>query len=1736
MRERTSVTNSIENINSVNRYRENLSILKWIDESNFDKLVKSFWSEKEENKILLSWFLNSTNVSLAKLWDMTIDINNIKNYIRNKPDISKDLEIKIAKLFVKKLYESWCTNIPFVSDIKQTFDIKDKADIENKTIDFQTIQVNIQNLEHNWNEKIDSVTISNDEIFDLIKHDINKYANFESQNISAQPMILDILQFEMKGIINYIKQWWEKAEQQMWDIVLPVTNTSEIFDEVADSEIQQLRLQKSGIDEILKWGEKGIATKNKTFWKDYIKDLEQQWLSEDYIRKLKNLLLWSLSYSILKNHLKNRVGNINKKIWRKYIENFEKAWKSPEFIAVLKKFYSNWFDFSKLDKNEQTILRQTLILNKFNNQENSRAKYAWLDQDEVKEFLKDLYDFEKNETTIDIDDVWKLNLRITKEIQWWENNSFSDPEKFKDMGTVNPIKFTVNIDNNDENIIKDLEEAKDSPLRSDWIIETHITKWWELNIWNWYKLEICGKTITKSQLDQLLECDYNEDELNKKLKELWLYDELKDSVISVKRAMFNPQNVFYDYDENWVAQNNDHWYWPYWYRFCIFEEVLKNLDVKILERNLIFEWENIDKLNQLYLMSKLWYRTTKGQQDSQINTLLDAARDEGEGLGNAEVGKENATALWDLIKADFLDNNVVDEDVWVEYQIDGDVANKAQEYRDQLSQAGKAEFSNTLRNLCDNDSDLWDEEKSTLSDAIDDLIEGLELSQSQTDIDNNTPKESVDKEKTEEEMWREAWDSLWWDQTLWAKNSENDKREEIPVWTRLYCDLWESELPPKGSDTDGTCFYCFEITNVWDKTFTLKAIWWELKSSLTGNEYILDKTKDQLESLKKWWNVFKVRPRDSVKWEDCLESINKAWMVKKFTAFWNITGQVQLKWDKFVKKVVNEKWEEEEVEVKYFTNYDFGFDDSNEDKKKWWQWEKILKYEIKKIDTKKWTVKLASTFDWYDNYKDVTYKYENEITFEQFILLIEWKKLKWCTENQEKELETKYAINDPKRLATKWQRKRISIWSIINIFKNSTKWIKAKMDDRKKQQDEDLENYLFSQEWLNLYWKLWWLFWNTSLGDASRKMQYEFYTNRENRTWKRIEERYKIFDTDPQYSEFFWDHLYPILNKDWYIWDDKDRYKFAAAFLVMVKNEWPYPRQFANKKDTWKRVENILWPEHKTRFLNFYEKKKAELIQEKDLWHQSWARLALQEELNKMEINYIISTIDWRAPYGPSSNEYMLKSIWSKKFMSQLEENVKWYYNWHSAEKDKLETYYSAEEAYLRNIWSWKFQKALPALERMCETAKTPSEVFRIKWYLLWAMLMWIIKNNSSVNTIKSFWWTCRSMWFTPGYWMRDIEQQDKVKILLDWITNNEFSNNQLLKYKVSNFEPGNIKDGSYSFWRLFQSYWNSHGEDILKKIENPPYKKNENDKSIIDLANEKNNPNNYIFKDIIKNSTTNEIDSTNSNVKPIFAQESPLTATSNMIMEYIPSSGSYKPKNPEDISQIEDFWKEVKACIPSWASDKETTWFLFKKYFNWFNRSLTPNDKQMIVKALPLINEEKNLWHTKEAYFMLWYMVKWILHSNTSWSFPEDFENVINKFVDFFFDNMWYIDQSLVKETFTDKEVYSAFATPYKMVNWSKYLDYNMTDTKWIYSTEKNNYTKSMNYYLNKNNISEENIINKKIDHIWSGIHNKCTVPDKLKWSTAWEDFPIMTAQQLKQIKEQNLLSSNNYDYAIPA
>ena len=1668
MVEREKVLKSIENINSTNRYRENLSILKWIIvEDNFDKLLKSYWDEKKENIALLSWFLSKTNVDLMQLWNIKIDIKDIEKYIWNKPDLSKDLEVKIARLFLKKLYDTWSSDESFMDQIKSAFDIENEADIENLNIDFKGIRVNTQKISDNRNYKINSVDISNEEIFDLLGDEIDKSKDFNSQNLNVQWIVLDILQFEVKWIIEYAKSWWERAESDMEKFLLPSNYKSGIFDKVKDSVISQLEYEKSKLQDQL-----------------------------------------SSSYGKEKQELEKQIENLNKRIWEKYIENIEKSWEKTELVKILRKLCLNNFDFSKLDKKEQTILWQNLIIDKFDEKENSWAKYIWLDQNSFRDFLRDLYDFEKNETKIDIDGVWTLNLKIEKstvrrkDSKWNEYNTyenFVDVDRFKDMDAVTPLRFTVNIDNNDENIIKNLEETKDSPLRANWIMETHITKWWELNIWNGYKLEICGKIITKSQLDELLNCDYHEDILNEKLKKLWLYDWLKDIEASVKKQMFDPQNIYGNLDENWFDDDSgsDLWYWEYWYRFCIFKEMLKKIDVNVVERNLIFEWNDIDRISQLYIMTKLW---SKGlQQDAQADTwlrwweekkLTDAAKVSEEELGDAAEGERNAEDIRNNYIKPWYESE--HDDSWTSGSGDGidlypDTENKISEYWAWLSETWKEAFEHKLEDLCNNGSDIEDDDKTTVWETIDGYLSHLKNNRPSAPID--IPQRPRNPEKTPEEEWREAWDCLDWDQDVWKKDAE--WKRNIPIWTRLYFDLWETQLPPKDNNSDASkSFYCFEIVDIDDENFTLRAIWWDLKSDLVGNEYTLDRTWKQLDSMRKLWKIYKVRPSEGKRdWTSCFESINKAWFFKKITTFGNMESQVIMKDNKFV----NNDWEE----IKYFSSVESGFDG-----KTWKQWDKIYKYEIKGIDKTKGTVKIASRFGWYDeNYKDVTYNYENEIPFEQFILLMEWKRLKWYTEAQQKKFETKYTIDDPGRLATKWLRKRISIKSIMNVFSNTKKAITTKYDERVKDQEEFLENYVFSHEWLDLYWKMRRILW-----DDAEKLQYEFYTNRDNRTRKKIEQWYKIFEWDPKYSHFFADHLQHILNKKWYVWNDKDRHKFAAAFLFMIKKEWPYPRCFRDEKDQWKRVENLLGPEHKKRFLNFYENTKHKLEQEKDLAHRPMARLSLQEELNKMEIQYIICAIDWSAPYGSGSdsNEHMLKSIWSQTFMEKLKENIKWYYNCHDEEKQKLDTFFAAEESYLRNMWSAQLHKALAALERMCETAQTPDEAFRVKWYLLWAMLMWVVLHDRSPKVISSFWATCRSMWFTPWYWMRDIEQQDKVKILLDWVTNGKFSTD--LKFNVSDFQPG----WDYGFVKKFESYWNSHWHDILDKIEDPTYKTSDLDNSIVDLANQNDNPNSFVFKEIVWNSTTNEIDSSNPNVPSIFWQLSPKTATSNMVKSYIPRNWKFsKLKAEEDKCDAEDFWVSALKKIPSWEANKQVVDNLFQKFFNRFDDALETSVQKSIIRSLPLIKQQKETC-PENARYMLWYMLKWNMHYVTRWSFPTEFDQVMDRFVDFFYANIDKIDQGTINAQFSDSTLRNAFSDGYVVFEWWPFYDRYMN---WQ-QKEKTKYKNNAKVTLKQIGKEETDVINYKIETIRSNTKEYCTPKIKFDKKTWWWMIPVGTLE----------------------
>ena len=1663
--------------------RENFLIWKWLDEKNFNKFLDSFWDEKEENKVTLSKFLISNNIKLSQLWNIKISINNINNFIANNPDLSKDIEKKIAKLFLKNLYENWNKIGWFKEEFESRFGSIENFDTND--FDFKTIQIGARWFSDKFASIVNWVTLSNEEIFESLW--INQIWTFTKQNLSAQSVIQDLLQFEVKDLIQYTKKRWKQAESDMKKTILPTSTISEIFDKVKDTEIEKLMIEK----------------------------LKLEWKGGENLKE------------------------INQKIWEKYIENFERMWVDKKFISVIKKLLENDFDFSQLDKKEQTVLRRELIANNIDEMWNKRANYVDFDQSEFKSFIQDLYDFDKQDINFQVAWIWDINLKVKKTVKGWPNSGFLDVENFKNMDTRKPISFTVSLDGENEEIIKELESEWDNVLRTNGIMETHLTKSGPINIWNWYELEIWGKHITKPQFDELLDCDSDTDKLNTLLKKLWLYEELKDIEESVKKEMFNPQEIYDNIDENWFddPSRSDHGYWLYWYRFGIFKEMLKKIDVKITKRDLIFEWNDVDKLSQLYVMSKLGWDTRIQEQDKKVKDIFrEHSRAWDETLGWEEQWEKYAKEVFDKLKSDFDD---FDPDEGGEI-VSQSTESSIEDYRKHLNDKWKKSFEQKLKELINSENDFYD---SQIEDEVDNILSELKRKDDPLLDEENIDYEALEKkmglkeeeqaEKSNEEKFQEAWNGLSWDQDCKCQR-----------WTRLYFDLWRSQLPPE----DPSSYYCFKIIHVWVTTFTVKAIWWELKSSLEWRNFTLNKTPEQLETFKQWWSVYKVWSNPWTDRDSCVNNINRAWIYKNTNIFGDNKGEIKLKWDKFVKTITDESWKEQEVEIKYFDRIEDAYDDSNSEKSKWWQGKNIYKYEIKKINTSKGTVTVASNFDNYDDeWNRSKYEYEKELTFEQFILLVEWKNLVWAHQEMQNELETKYSINDPGRLASKWVRHRVSIWSIINVFKNTKKAVNDKIEAYRKEQDEVLDNALFSKEWLNLRGRAEGFFgalWLSRLSDACWDLYHEHYTNRENRTRKKIEHFYKIFEGEPNYSEYFNTTLVHILNKTWYIWNlrDEERYKFAAAFLFMVKNEWPYPRVFAKDIWKWKRVENFLWPEHKIKFQDFYNKKKIEIEQVKNLWYKSDVVLNLQEELNKMEVQYIISVIDGRAPYGQDSNEYMLKSVRWLKFMNQLEDNFGWYFNKHEETKKKLNTFRAAEEQYLRTIWAGRFNKALPSLERMCEKAKSPEEVFRVKWYLLWAMLMGVIKNNSTKDTINSFYDTARSMWFAAWSWMKDIDQQKKVQILLDWITNWNFS--KTTKFNMADFELGKLKDWKYTFVKDFQSYWNGNGKKILEKLESISEKNefNKDDKSIMDLANDKDNPNNYIFKEFIENSRTNDYDKPNPEVWAIYVLQAPWSATSNIIRRFIPTKWYYSNLSKEEEKRdAQTFWKNACSIIPTEKTNKQTADEKFALFFNRFDSTLTSGVTEKIIRSLPLIKEQKEKWNTHIAEYILWYMIKWNMHGRTNWSFPPEFETVMKRFVKFFYNNIEFFDEGSIRLACKNNSDYvREFNKKLLMFDRKQFKQYRMNNLKSSLWAEKNKYNSLMQLrlreinYINRKKenyieVWEEDSINKIVEDVRKEC-NKYWRPDvNILTDTAGEilDMSISKEDLNKRKQEMDALEN---------
>ena len=1611
--------------------QKNIFLLKkWLSNNSFEKLIESFGEEKSESMDIISVILSESKIKISDLEKINININNILDY-DERDFLNPEILNVVSKLFLEKMRNKWKNNLNFIEIFDSNFG--EINNIKNRDFFFKDLNTRIDEFWQKFPNIVNQININNEEIFKELKnnwYNINKISAFDKQNISDQKIVCEILYWQNKNTIKKSKEYKAKINNDMNDLNNLMENN--IFDK-KNSEILKLEEEK---DELYQIG-----------WK------------EKYI------------------------DQVNKNIRKERIKEIGKNPENDQIIEILEKLIKNKFNFCELSEEEQNLLIKKYIeKNLLNIDKNLLVKSLWIDEKEYKDFVEGVLDFEKNEQkiTIPLLDWNQINLNIKKWFIQWPHLKFLDAENFKNTKDL-PIYFDINIEENNEHIISLIEDKENVLLSTsknrDWIINTYLTKSWEIRLWNNYEIEIKWTNLSSEQLDKLYWQE--KDELEKSLKEINLWEQTKD--------------IFYKITNDSTLMGK---LWESWLSGSIFEEIMKELNIKIISRNIKLDWNNIDKISLLYVMwnsEQKALKKIKNKIPEKTKKLLNNFRNEQEKHGE-DIWEKYAKEIFEEIE-----QNAYEEDPYY-------IFNDAKIKFDSLNQDGKKRFEEKIKDLTDEQNDIKINELSS------ELLEYLHGKWDENfDVElEKWQKEQKEEKETEEEKFMKERECLWWNNFEWSKD------KWFRIWTRLFINGGWSKLPPKDKEDS---FFEFEIINITNWSFQVKVIWNELESDEVGQKFWLPKTQEHLSKMKLSGDIYRVDKLKTNDRDSSIENIISSKFFNKLTVFGTQEWQIKLKDG----KLLNNEWQEI---VSLWRSADV------------WSWEEWTQkkehttYKIKKIDNSKWKIKIVCNFEWQDQEdlsKSINYKYDRELTYEQFIVLIESKKIRGYTKNEQEEREVNFKMEwdrlDQKWYPNRWVFNFYSLSAFANTFKNWLKKIKDGLKKIEEDQTEDFENLLYSRDWLNLYSKLgnltsmFWIFPGTA--EAFDRAQLEFYNERDNKTWKKIEVRYKMFEADPHFASMWWAQMEKLLTTPGYIWKDKNRHKTAAAFLMLMKKDWPYGRWWLLKyMGKWHWVEKFLGKEHLVRYKNMLAERKTQLEEYKDINHVH-RRKTRQEELNRLEFDYMVWVIDGRQPFGwlKNDDEFIQASIRSRKFATTLDEHSKSYFSSFKKRSDEIGTisFRQAEQEYFRMISAGRIQKALPFLKRIMEDAQNKEEEWRAKMYFLWAMMSWLFKNGQDANVMTEFWTIARTMWLLPGIWCRDTDQADKVQKLLDGITSKppfeKFS--KATWYKKADFEPWTFSKEqekmpflSKDLPKYRKKYWNK----ILDILE---FRDMESENSIINLA-EKWDEDSYLYKNIIDFSRESTKEDINKNVSYTYwyYTHSPWTANKWVVEWLVPKNWDYKWKETIEIESAQEFWKSVWSSFNTWKqSNKWIVEFYLWKFYNWFDSDARDQSSvNFMMRWLSLVKKLKENWKHEEAKYNLWYLIKWNLHEKL-WSFPGEFGTVVDKFVEFFDNNVEMIDDKMVKNIFGD-EAASSFNDSYWMLNWKMFYNKYMAYEWFGGWKEKSEYQKQ--YKRN-----EENYINWKIDNIKKNLKRK---------SISWQPIAPDTEEE---VAHKTWLLSRMIDFA---
>ncbi len=951
-----------------------------------------------------------------------------------------------------------------------------------------------------------------------------------------------------------------------------------------------------------------------------------------------------------------------------------------------------------------------------------------------------------------------------------------------------------------------------------------------------------------------------------------------------------------------------------------------------------------------------------------------------------------------------------------------------------------------------------------------------------------TPEKSL--ENSEKDKFKADRKNLKW---YWFPEEKYKDNSGFVIWSRLFMPFASSEVPPIET---GRAWVQMEITHINEAkwTFTVKFHGGELRlGKFEWATKELPIHSDSIKGIKTAFgdNLYKVPDMTWISFDQQMDKM-MSWLVAKDLDkyFWSL----QFNWSKFTYTL----WNYVGKEITHFGVYEPKAIGESVDLESG----KLILYKIKPNSNGTITVSGDSTKNNYaKNFP------ARDMDYPTFMLFIKEKWLQPKCKEQVQEIDKKSEANEEETpLTARW----FSINNLFSFFKNGV----SKLQDGIKKYDEarteDLTDILTNKG--QLWGKIWWYLSPFSrISGAFGAMGAEAFLDRDNRVWKKIDAIMKYFD-DYDYTKLYNSVIGPMLAGKIKV---VPHYKIAAMLLIHLKKwKWPYAKNLPTAEG--KRVGLVLGNDHQERYLAIREKRIRDLEQNAHIYGGPWAD-QVKNELVELEMRYIVHVMDGRHMWvnDDDKTKYRFQDKYSKKFCDELETAYTWFYKQSTVEewftKNQDVNFEFARVEYFRQLAD-RPQQALPFLKVMATKAINDTQWQVFETAVLTWLLSWVFLNMTYSTTQSYIQKICRTRWFIPWIFAKDIRHQSKMQRLLDLFSENKFTtetkyNPTEYSYRQNKWPWGFIntlvdskKPGNGRMevpWRMkkisdfLQLTWKNDAWKTLLDLYADPTLSMSDKLLLEEYINKSNEKNESLDSEVEQNTSS--------------LTWSILTKSQSVVEKMIKiDQDGFAWKDGDAKQNMADFSSQMEEAISSHTNISETTInILIEKFFNWFP-VFSWAKKTELIKRLKRCQNHKE---SPDVEDIMYYTIVWeILNSvaRPPAHVPEELEWALNARKSFFVQNIDIIlSPSAISSSFGIQYIgdLKKYASP-ELVPWEEsamLLDREdkAMATYWL-SKEEQKPIKDI-----QNKFRRQNCVNKPLYDTADTLFKKCWVTNRFRKET---------------------------------